>query len=301
MGAPSTKPAAGLLTGESIPVSLIKSTLAKQPSPNTRRSYAKGIALLKAFAGSQPITLALLQEWRIGMAGTLSTATVNSRVTGVRALIKEARRKKLIDAGHAEDLLELDGLPFRGARVGNWITQRQTDQLLAVPYGKSLRALRNRCVLSILAGCALRVGELTALDVETIQQRDGRWLLADLPGKGGRVRSVAIPAGVKQSIDAWRKASGINDGRLIRQLTLAPSGISVKTIQNIVGKAAAAIGVANFGPHDLRRSCARQCWEASHDLVAIQGMLGHANIETTRRYLGTFQDLRNAVNDKIGR
>jgi hypothetical protein len=31
--------------------------------------------------------------------------------------------------------------------------------------------------------------------VETIQQREGRWVLADLEGKGRRIRTVAIPSG----------------------------------------------------------------------------------------------------------
>jgi hypothetical protein len=32
--------------------------------------------------------------------------------------------------------------------------------------------------------------------------REGRWVIADLRGKGGRIRTVAIPVGLKQGIDA---------------------------------------------------------------------------------------------------
>ena len=42
-----------------------------------------------------------------------------------------------------------------------------------------------------------------SFDVETIQQREGRWVLADLEGKGRRIRTVAIPVWVKQGINAW--------------------------------------------------------------------------------------------------
>jgi hypothetical protein len=32
--------------------------------------------------------------------------------------------------------------------------------------------------------------------------REGRWVIADLRGRGGRIRTVAIPVWVKQGIDA---------------------------------------------------------------------------------------------------
>ena len=66
----------------------------------------------------------------------------------------------------------------------------------------------------------LRLGavELAGLTVEHIQQRDGRWVLADLVGKGGRVRTVAVPAWVKVTIDQWAEAAGIESGRLWRSI-----------------------------------------------------------------------------------
>jgi integrase len=52
-------------------------------------------------------------------------------------------------------------------------------------------------------GCALRRQELASLEIDGIQLREGRWVLPDLRGKGGRVRTVAIPVWVKQGINAW--------------------------------------------------------------------------------------------------
>jgi integrase len=66
---------------------------------------------------------------------------------------------------------------------------------------------------------ALRRQELASLDIESIQLREGRWVVADLRGKGGRVRTVAIPLWVKQGINAWMIAAKIEDGRLLRPLS----------------------------------------------------------------------------------
>jgi site-specific recombinase XerD len=63
--------------------------------------------------------------------------------------------------------------------------------------------------------------------------------------------------------------------------------------------AALRAGIANLAPHDLRRSCARLCHLSGGELEQIQFLLGHVSVQTTERYLGCKQKLRNAVNDGI--
>jgi integrase len=300
MSTPSLNPAPGLLSSDTTPTALVDLVLASLTSPNTRRSYAKGIADLFAFARAKPITLMLLLKWRAAMAARLSIPTVNNRITAVRRLVTEARRTNHISADLAAELLEIRGLPHRGNRTGNWLDQAQVRELLAVPDRKTLRGKRNHAILALLVGCALRRYELAELDVATIQQREGRWVLADLVGKGGRVRTVAVPAWVKQSIDAWMKAAKIESGRVIRRMTLEDAGLSDDAIWEIVRNAALDIGVPNFGPHDLRRTCAKLCRKRGGQLEQIQMLLGHASIQTTERYLGSTQNLKNAVNDDLG-
>ena len=55
----------------------------------------------------------------------------------------------------------------------------------------------------MLVGCGLRRDEVSAMAFSHIQQRDGRWVLVDLIGKGGRIRSVPMPSWCKAAIDAW--------------------------------------------------------------------------------------------------
>jgi integrase len=68
----------------------------------------------------------------------------------------------------------------------------------------------------------------------------------------------------------------------------------------VVKQASAACGLANIAPHDLRRTCARLCHVAGGELEQIQFLLGHVSVQTTERYLGCKQRLRDAVNDNIG-
>jgi integrase len=61
--------------------------------------------------------------------------------------------------------------------------------------GLPLKGKRDYVILALLAGCALRRNELAELDVETIEQREGRSVLADLEGKGRRIRTCHTDLG----------------------------------------------------------------------------------------------------------
>jgi integrase len=64
-------------------------------------------------------------------------------------------------------------------------------------------------MLAMLIGCGLRRAELLCLTLESIQRREEHWVIADLVGKGGHVRTVPIPSWVKDAVDVWTTAVGI--------------------------------------------------------------------------------------------
>ncbi len=159
-------------------------------------------------------------------------------------------------------------------------------------------------MLAVLLGCGLRRGELLALQHGWIQQREEHWVIADLVGKGGHVRTVPMPAWVKDAIDAWTAVASITEGTVFRAISKVGRvwghGMTAKVLWDVVRNAAAAAGINNLAPHDLRRTCARLCHLAGGELDQIQFLLGHVSIQTTERYLGCKQKLRCAVNDRLG-
>ncbi len=97
-------------------------------------------------------------------------------------------------------------------------------------------------------------------NVDTTQLRDWRWVLAYLEEKGRRVRTVAIPASVKQGINAWMTAAGVEDGRLLRAVSKGgkvKESMSGWAVWSVVEQPAREIGIERFGAHDLRRTCAK--------------------------------------------
>ena len=125
----------------------------------------------------------------------------------------------------------------------------------------------------------------------------------DLIGKGGRVRTVPVPDWVKAAVDDWTRAAGIVENRLFRSIrkngAVWGEGLTQNVIWYVVRDAAKRVGIDRLAPHDLRRSCARMCHLAGGELEQMQFLLGHASVQTTERYLGCKQRIRQAVNDRI--
>jgi integrase len=82
-----------------------------------------------------------------------------------------------------------------------------------LPDLSTLKGKRDRAMLALLIGCGLRRSEAAGLNVEDIQQRDGRWVISDLLGKHGRIRTVPMPGWAKV-VDVWLASAGITTGHI---------------------------------------------------------------------------------------
>ena len=230
--------------------------------------------------------------------------TINLRLAAVRRVAYEAADSGLLSPELAAGIRRVKGVRRIGIRVGNWLTAEQGKRLLAAAESDSLRSKRNYAILAMLIGCGLRRGELLALRVDAIQLREEHWVIADLMGKAGHIRTIPIPAWVKVAVDVWKEASGITEGALFRSINKAGkvwgNGMTPKVLWEVVREGASRAGIEKLAPHDLRRTCARLCHLAGGELDQIQFLLGHVSIQTTERYLGCKQKLRDAVNDRMG-
>ena len=231
-------------------------------------------------------------------------STINLRLAAVRRIAYEAADSGLLSPELAAGIRRVKGVRRLGVRVGNWLTAEEGKKLLESAEADSLRSKRNRAMLSMLIGCGLRRAELLGLNMKSIQLREQHWVIADLVGKGGHIRTVPIPLWVKRAVDAWTEAAQITDDQVFRSINRAGriwgDGMTPKVLWEVVKDAAARAGIEKLAPHDLRRTCARLCHLAGGELDQIQLLLGHVSIQTTERYLGCKQKLRVAVNDNLG-
>jgi integrase len=222
----------------------------------------------------------------------------------VRRLAYEAADSGLLSPDLAAGIRRVKGAKKLGVRVGNWLTAEQGKRLLEAFDHGNLRSSRDYAMVAVLLGCGLRRAELAGLKVDDLQQREEHWVIADLVGRGGHVRTVPAPSWVKTAVDAWLTDAKVSAGPVFRAINKAGrignGGFSPKVIWGVVKAGCSKCGLDGVAPHDLRRTCARLCHEAGGELEQIQFLLGHVSVQTTERYLGCKQRLRNAVNDHIG-
>jgi integrase len=283
---------------------LRKMVLASVASPHSKRNYARAFDDLAKFLSAieEPLSRASLLAYRAKLLErNLSPSTINVQLSAIRQLVAEARRNGILDSETAASIADVPNIRQQGTRMGNWLNREQAKKLLAVPDQEKLIGKRDHTLLALLIGCGLRRQELAELKFSDIVEREGRAAIVDLVGKGRRVRTVAVPFWVKQSIDRWTQAAGITDGPLLRPVSksgkLSKLALGDRSIWSVVDRSAKEIGIKNFGAHDLRRTCAKLCRKSGGDLEQIKFLLGHSSIQTTERYLGSEQEIAVAVND----
>ena len=277
-------------------------------SPNSRRNYKFAMEQFIAWYCSEPrlaLNRTVVLRFRLYLESLgLAAGTINQRLAAVRRLAYEAADSGLLSPELAAGIRRVKGVKQLGVRAGNWLTLKQSQSLLEKSDGDSLRSSRDLAMISILLGCGLRRAELSSLQKEDIQIRQGHWAIVDLVGKGGHIRTVPMPIWVKSAVDRWLLAAKVAEGRIFRAVSRHGSawgrGVTESVVWYAVRDCARRLQLDHLAPHDLRRTCAKLCHASGGELEQIQFLLGHASVLTTERYLGCKQNLEEPVNDRFG-
>jgi integrase len=220
-------------------------------------SSSNGIALNHDWLSTKRLSLGIGSLWNRSI---YAPSTINLRLAAVRRLAYEASDSGLLSPDLAAGIRRVKGVRRLGVRIGNWLTAEEGRRLLSGAGNASLRGRRNYAMLSVLTGCGLRRAHAAALKIEDLQLREGHWVIANLNGKGGHIRTVPMPDWVKMAIDQWTVPASILSGTLFRSINKAGrvggTGFTPKVIWSIVKDAASNTGLAGVAPHDLRRYAA---------------------------------------------
>src|SRR5215210_5888197 len=191
-------------------------------SASAQRTYEHAIREFVAWYCSEPrlaFNRTVVLRYRIHLEQRhYAPATINLRLAAVRRIAYEAADAGLLSPELAAGIRRVKGVRRLGVRLGNWLTAEQGRRLLRTEGPLTLRGLRDHAMLALLLGCGLRRGEVLALELQWVQQRDEHWVIADLLGKAGHVRTVPMPHWVKANLDAWTTAAGLTRGRAFRAI-----------------------------------------------------------------------------------
>src|ERR1700680_52503 len=178
---------------------------------------------------------------------------------------------------HRKVAIERIPFPRRERKLPLILSREEVKALLEAPPD-----LRHRAMLAILYGAGLRVSEVARLKVADIDS--GRNVLWVRSGKGRKDRQALLPPKLRELLRCYWRSRRPTEWLFPGSRAGPP--ISVKAIFMACRKAARVAGMSNsIHPHLLRHAFATHLLEAGVTLRTIQILLGHANLETTARYL----------------
>ena len=157
--------------------------------------------------------------------------------------------------------------------------------------GDPVLGLRDRCMVELLYGCGLRVGELVGLDLQPGAGAAG-WVdapdaTAHVLGKGAKRRSVPVGGPALEALAAWGEARRQLARATEPALFVSRRGtrLTASQVRSRLKTLALQAGLpTHVHPHMLRHSFASHLLQSSGDLRAVQELLGHAHIATTQVY-----------------
>lgn len=245
----------------------------RQYSPTTMRLYLSSVAeFAKHFRKSpdqlgpehiRQYQLFLIQEKQAGQS------TCIQFVSAARFLYTHTLHRKI----------EIERIPFprRQRKLPLILSRDEVKALLEAPA-----KLRTRTVLAVLYGSGVRVSEAIQLKPGDIDAR--RNVLWVRQGKGHRDRQTLLPAKLLELLHQYWRTH--RPGEWLFPATDPTRPIPPKTIYLACRSAAQAAGIKKpVHPHSLRHAFATHLLESGTNLRIIQVLLGHANLETTARYL----------------
>ena len=106
---------------------------------------------------------------------------------------------------------------------------------------------------------------------------------AKIPNKQ---RLIPLVGGAANALADWLTVRGDVAGPLFWGVGNRNNGrrLTTQAVYNMLQKRAARGGVDSLSPHDFRRTFVGDLLDRGADIVTVQKLAGHANVETTARY-----------------
>jgi integrase/recombinase XerD len=226
----------------------------------------------------------------------LSANSMNRALAALRGFYKYLLKEKKV----GESPLVNIELSKVWMRLPDTISKEEMAFLLTRPGDGTKAALRDTAMMELLYATGIRVSELIAMTMNSINWQVGYLIVM---GKGSKERIVPIG---KKAYDCTRRYVDEARPKLMRQkntdvlfLTRFGKGFTRQGFWKIVSHYVKEAGMQkNIHPHTFRHSFASHLLEGGADLRTVQVMLGHADISTTQIYTHITRERLKEIHQK---
>lgn len=259
-------------------------------SPHTVSAYRRDLHKLATFLRGT----AGLSEWR-----SLDALLLEEFIAHISETLDVRSQQRALSSvrGFYDWLAERGEAAFNPARSLRLKTRRRelprlldVDSMQALldappPVDEPERSLwvRDRAMMELFYSSGLRLAELANALLVSLDLAEGH---ITVTGKGNKTRRLPVGRQARIAMAAWLELRQQWD-KGEPWLFLGPKGqrFTERAIQQRLAFQAKRAGLPqHVHPHMLRHSFASHLLESSHDLRAVQELLGHADISTTQIY-----------------
>ena len=264
---------------------LLEMRMGKRLSPNSVEAYSRDLRRFSAFLAANSIDLKDFR--RSHFLKFLSSLDLSARsaarlVSSVRSFFKYLVREGKLAASPVSEV--------RGPKIGRplpkYLTVTEVQRLLDVPDRSTPEGMRDRAMIMLMYGAGLRASEVVTLGLSNVDVNGG---FLRVLGKRGKERVVPVADAALDAlrvyVKAWRPRFLKEKSTSALFLSRLGRPITRQTLWNRIAVWSRAAGItARISPHTLRHSFASHLLAGGADLLAVQAMLGHADIATTQIY-----------------
>ncbi|MEA2579099.1 MAG: integrase/recombinase XerC [Chloroflexota bacterium] len=297
----------------------LRSLAARDASPHTIRAYTTAVGAYLAWLGERGVDWARptrpeLRAYLARLGATAARTTVAQRLAAIRSFHRWAAREGLAPGDpwgaiatprmprRLPRVLEVDQVDKLLAAVDDELTDAEAASPDRIPVAMAL-ALRDRALVETAYAAGLRISELAAADLGSLDLRRGEIRVI---GKGrkerigllGRPALAALTAYLDHGrpilLDRGAVEDDALDGDAAARSGVAPTAVFLNHLGAPLGvrglryrldrlcrRAGLPLGVS---PHTLRHSFATHLLDGGADLRVVQELLGHENLATTQIY-----------------
>ncbi len=270
-------------------------------SLHTRRNYESDLLQFAAFLGNiaslEAIDHLHIRSFLAFLYKKNKRSSINRKLASIRSFFRYLVKRAYLQNNPAE----LVSSPKQEKFLPTFLPVDEVFALVESPKGDTLLSLRDKAILEILYSCGLRVGELVAMNMDSVDFPLG---IARVVGKGDKERIVPIGTRAVEALKEYlekrhllaRKAQTADRRPLF--VNNRGARLTARSIERLVEKYAHRAGLMrHVYPHALRHTFATHLLDMGADLRSVQEMLGHVSLSTTQKYTHVGLDKLMAVYD----
>ncbi|MDP2799985.1 MAG: tyrosine recombinase XerC [Deltaproteobacteria bacterium] len=284
-----------------IPTFLSYLKIEKNYSPHTMRSYEGDLLQFAAFLGDKATIEAIdhlsIRSFLAHLYARNKRSSIGRKLASIRSFFRYLVKRGFLPHNPAE----LVSSPKQEKFLPTFLPVDEIIALVESPKGNEFLALRDRAILEVLYSCGLRVGELVAMNTDSIDLSLG---IARVLGKGSKERIVPVGSRALEALKEYMgesekvtRKTGVQDAKPLF-INSRGGRLSARSVERLVGKYGELAGLfKHVYPHALRHTFATHLLDMGADLRSVQEMLGHVSLSTTQKYTHVGLDKLMAVYD----